>query len=91
MPLFHRVDGALVDILIKRFDDVDVFRLARRTHDKSDQHGAGDTKSFVVVRLVLRRDLVGDAGWGNPRADIPNLLVVGRAGQGGGQHSRCDQ
>ena len=80
-PLLYRLDGRLIDILIQRFDDMDVLRLAARTHNQSDKHGAGYPKPATIIRLVHRRNLVRDTGWSNARANIENLLIVNRAAQ----------
>jgi hypothetical protein len=80
-PLPYRLDSRHVDILVQRFDDVNILRLAPRTHNQSDKHRAGYPKPTVVIRLVHRRNLVRDAWWSNSRADIENLLIVNRAAQ----------
>ena len=74
-PLLYRFHGALVDIPVKRRDDMDVLRFALGTHHQSDDHRPGQTKP-ARVRFVYRRDLVGDSRRCNPRANIEYLLIV---------------
>ena len=78
MPLFNRIDSSLVDILVQRFDDMDILRLALGTHNQPDQHSSGDAKPTVVVRLVYGRNLVGNARRSNSGANVKDLLVVNR-------------